>query len=67
MKNWYENCQDTNLCILQCLGYGVCIRTCECSCVNNVVYLNICKHIYKIAEKNKIDQVIRSLKAMERK
>jgi len=39
-------------CILRCDSCNICVHTFKCSCIDNVLYFNICKHIHAIAKLN---------------
>jgi len=39
-------------CILRCHSCNICVHTFKCSCIDNVLYFNTCKHIHAIAKLN---------------
>jgi len=39
-------------CALSCDKFNIYVHTFKCSCIHNVIYLNICKHIHAIAKLN---------------
>jgi len=39
-------------CILRCDSCNICVHTFKYSCIDNVLYFNICKHIHAIAKFN---------------
>lgn len=41
-----------NTCVLRCDTCNICVHTFKCSCMNNVIYFNICKHIHATARLN---------------
>lgn len=41
------SCDD---CVLCCDKCKICIHTYKCTCMNNIIYLNICKHIHACAK-----------------
>ncbi|KAE9523181.1 hypothetical protein AGLY_016414 [Aphis glycines] len=41
-----EKCQSFYGCALQCKEYQICVHSYKCSCMNNIIYLNLCKHIH---------------------
>jgi len=49
-------------CALSCDKCNICVHTFKCSCINNVIYLNICKHIHAIAKLNSSNQSLNSQK-----
>jgi len=52
----------SNNCALRCDKCNICVHTFRCSCINNVIYLNICKHIYAIAKLNISNQLLKGKK-----
>ncbi|CAI6359244.1 unnamed protein product [Macrosiphum euphorbiae] len=40
-------CSD---CVLRCEYCEICVHMFKCSCMDNIIYLNICKHIHAIAK-----------------
>lgn len=40
-------CSD---CVLHCEYCKICVHIFKCSCMDNIIYLNICKHIHAIAK-----------------
>jgi len=42
-------------CVLRCEYCKICVHIFKCSCMDNIIYLNICKHIHAIA---KVDVII---------
>lgn len=38
-------------CSLKCSLCNICIHMFKCSCVDNIIHLNICKHIHKVSQK----------------
>jgi len=43
-----------NNCVLRCNVCQICIHTYKCTCKDNVIYLNICKHIHACARDIKL-------------
>lgn len=41
-----EKFQSFDGCALQCEECQICVHSYKCSCMNNIIYLNICKHIH---------------------
>lgn len=41
-----EKFQSFDRCALQCEECQICVHSYKCSCMNNIIYLNICKHIH---------------------
>jgi len=53
IKYLVEKCNVIcNNCILRCDSCNICVHTFKCSCIDNVLYFNICKHIHAIAKLN---------------
>jgi hypothetical protein len=44
-----EKFQSCNSCALRCEACQICIHSYKCSCMNNIIYFNICKHIHACA------------------
>lgn len=49
IEKFEEKCAS-KFCVLQCKDCNVCVHTFKCSCPDNVIYLNICKHIHKVGQ-----------------
>ncbi|XP_025194303.1 uncharacterized protein LOC112593925 isoform X2 [Melanaphis sacchari] len=45
------SCDD---CVLRCNVCRICVHTYKCTCMNNVIYFNICKHIHACAKRQTI-------------
>jgi len=48
------SCND---CILFCDKCKICVHTYKCSCMNNIIYFNICKHIHACAKTETVDSL----------
>lgn len=47
IKYLIEKCNVIrNNCILRYDSYNICVHTFKCTCIDNVLYFNICKHIH---------------------
>lgn len=46
-------------CVLTCDKCKICIHTYKCSCMNNIIYFNICKHIHACAKSEMTDNLPR--------
>lgn len=44
-----DNCPQ-KLCLLECRACCACVHTFRCSCPDNTIYLNVCKHIHKVGQ-----------------
>lgn len=49
MQYKVEKFQSFDGCGLQCNECQICIHSYKCACMNNMIYLNICKHIHACA------------------
>lgn len=50
-----NECPDPQMCVLRCPDCKICVHSFQCSCMDNVIYMNICKHIHKVAEMTEVD------------
>lgn len=52
---WKESCTE-DFYVLRQADCNVCIHTHTCTSIDNVVYLNICKHIHKVGSMESINE-----------
>lgn len=56
-----KHCTES-LCVLRCSECNVCIHTHICTCLDSVIYLNLCKHIHKVGSMNPSTEEIDGMK-----
>uniref|UniRef100_A0A6P7FSL1 Uncharacterized protein LOC114332217 n=1 Tax=Diabrotica virgifera virgifera TaxID=50390 RepID=A0A6P7FSL1_DIAVI len=47
VENQSNTCPQDS-CALRCTDCNICIHSYKCSCIDNVIYFNICKHIHAV-------------------